>query len=732
LNILILVKLLYNLIRRIIMKKLLLIALMLVSIDILFSQDYSDWKWMHEKPQGNTLRWIKMWDANNWYVIGYSGTFMKTTNAGVNWYFHHKAGYPRPDGSTDWLYCAWFFNQNTGLVAGSNGAVLRTTNAGVTFDTIAGFSSSGTIYNLQFMNANTGYFAGTSSVKVYRTLNGGLNWTQIPGLGSITAYDVYAADTNNVIVASTSGNVYKTTNAGLNWATINTGSTSALYDMHFVSPDTGFVCGSAGAFSYTVNGGLNWTPAPISGSPTSYNMRVVSTQEIYVWQNGAFKTTNMGANWTIIANNSTNQTWSSTIYMGDIFASTMAIVGAFGQMNKSTNSGATWTSISLWISQSTLYDVYANYNDGKVWVAGALGAPQDQILYSTNGGANWSLQPSNSSATIRSIRFLNSTTGYYCGTNGNIRKTTNGGANWDSLPFPSTTITLYRLAFVNNMTGYVFGSSGNVWGTTNGGLNWTQSSTGVSSTLESGDFVDANTGWLAGASGTVYKTTNAGLNWSQQNANTATTIYELRMINANSGYLCGSSGLVRRTTNGGTNWDTVFIPYSTTMFGMSFYDFNNGMIGGSGGYVIKTSTAGQNWTITNTGGSTVNGIYMTHPDSAWTAEALGGTHKYTRTLTGIITWEHQIPSNYTLYQNYPNPFNPNTKIVFGLHKAGNVDLKIYDITGREVKKLLSNQNLNPGTVTYEFNGTELSSGVYFYSLIVNGIKIDTKKMVLVK
>ena len=83
-------------------------------------------------------------------------------------------------------------------------------------------------------------------------------------------------------------------------------------------------------------------------------------------------------------------------------------------------------------------------------------------------------------------------------------------------------------------------------------------------------------------------------------------------------------------------------------------------------------------------------------------------------------------------QDYPNPFNPVTKIKFTLPKEGNVTLKIFDITGQEVKTLIDGLSFRSGTITYDFNGTELSSGVYFYSLFVDNNRIDTKKMVLVK
>ena len=90
----------------------------------------------------------------------------------------------------------------------------------------------------------------------------------------------------------------------------------------------------------------------------------------------------------------------------------------------------------------------------------------------------------------------------------------------------------------------------------------------------------------------------------------------------------------------------------------------------------------------------------------------------------------EIPSKYNLSQNYPNPFNPSTKINFSLSKAGIVSLKVFDIAGREVSELV-NKNLPAGSYEAEFNGAELSSGVYFYTLKSEAFT-ETKKMVLVK
>jgi len=88
------------------------------------------------------------------------------------------------------------------------------------------------------------------------------------------------------------------------------------------------------------------------------------------------------------------------------------------------------------------------------------------------------------------------------------------------------------------------------------------------------------------------------------------------------------------------------------------------------------------------------------------------------------------PTKYSLDQNYPNPFNPVTKINFEIPKQGFVSLKIYDVLGREVKTLV-NEVKSPGFYSVDFNGTELSSGVYFYRMESNGFT-EIKRMMLIK
>ena len=98
---------------------------------------------------------------------------------------------------------------------------------------------------------------------------------------------------------------------------------------------------------------------------------------------------------------------------------------------------------------------------------------------------------------------------------------------------------------------------------------------------------------------------------------------------------------------------------------------------------------------------------------------------------GIQTTGNKIPTELKLYQNFPNPFNGNSKIKFQVSKSAIISIKVFDIRGAEVTTIL-NTKLNPGEYETTFEGNNLSSGVYFYSLFANGKRIDTKKMLLIK
>ncbi|MCB0723338.1 MAG: T9SS type A sorting domain-containing protein [Ignavibacteriae bacterium] len=889
--------------------------MLLFTFQISSAQVNNEHKYLHPSPQGAYLRWVKMWDANNWYAAGYGATFMKTSNGGSTWTVYNSFFV---DGSYgyDFHYDAFFINMNTGWMCGNTGKIFKTTNAGVTWDTsITAISSGVTWYDLEFLDANTGFAAGTSTGRVAMTTDGGATWSMMGTPPSATYYGVYAKDANNVIATSTAGNIRKTTDGGTTWTTISTGASSTLYKVNFLNANTGYVCGSSTAIRYTTDFGDTWTstntgvasstfydidftsntlPAPtlsegfdpVAFPPTGWaqanllgtkqwsrsttnphtgsavalsdwettggvdwlrtnsnavyagdsltfwlrrsytgasfdwdslqiwvgtsadtstmtkilalgvnnlidttgnsypprpgtykryavNMSSFAGQNVFI----AFRHSNLDGTGVrlddldlglsrpssqdnvIITGNSFNlytspvgqdafdtlqildnsQPWTGTFYSTDLLGDTITSAGQSGMIN-TRYSPSNRVAHTNWIKAGNFYDIWAESTTGRVIAVGSpgiAGSVFDQVMYSTNGGQDWAIGNFSGTADedLNSICMINATTGFVAGDEGGVHKTTDGGATWTELTATGTTTELEKAVFLNANTGYVFGDDGNNYKTTNGGTSWSPYTWGGGTNDVYGAFfVDVNTGWAVGQSGDVYKTTDGGATTTSQDAGVGTSIiYDIFMLNANTGWLTTTTGRVRHTSDGGTTWDTVDVPFSSTCQSVFFTDPLNGMVTGSTGAVFRTRDGGNSWESTNIGYSTPYQVYMTATNRAFICGSIQSVYQYQETVTGNgINFTNNVPDKYFLDQNYPNPFNPSTTIKFGLPKEGTVSLRIYDIAGREVSNIINNQRMNAGIVSYNFNGSALASGVYFYTLVVDNNLIATKKMVLVK
>jgi hypothetical protein len=101
-----------------------------------------------------------------------------------------------------------------------------------------------------------------------------------------------------------------------------------------------------------------------------------------------------------------------------------------------------------------------------------------------------------------------------------------------------------------------------------------------------------------------------------------------------------------------------------------------------------------------------------------------------RDVTGIAGQTENVPAEFRLSQNYPNPFNPTTTINYFIAKESFVQLKIYDILGREIKTLV-NEQMPAGKHSVRFDATDLSSGIYFYQIKAGDFS-QSKKMILIR
>lgn len=98
--------------------------------------------------------------------------------------------------------------------------------------------------------------------------------------------------------------------------------------------------------------------------------------------------------------------------------------------------------------------------------------------------------------------------------------------------------------------------------------------------------------------------------------------------------------------------------------------------------------------------------------------------------TTDVDYNNSSINNFALEQNFPNPFNPETNIKYSINSNQFVSLKVYDVLGNEIADLI-NEEKSAGVYEVKFNGSELSSGIYFYRLQTGGLT-ETKKMILMK
>ncbi len=758
------------------MKKILLILFaifLLVGINT-FAQTGQDWKWMHQTPQGNVLRYVKMWDANNWYAVGYAGTFMKTTNAGTYWSFTHKAGGSNLGytGQSTNMYNAHFFNQSTGVVVGVasvNGGIARTTDGGATWDTAySNTATAGIFYQVQFLNNNVGYAVGTVTPKIWKTTNGGINWTGIASAPTTTVYDIYAFDTLNLIISTTLGNVQNSTDGGATWsAVISTGSTTVGNKIHFINNNTGYLAGATGKFSFTIDGGTTWSTKPVMiGTTTNtsayYDISVITSPVLKVFltgdANAIYKTQDNGTTWDTIGFLATDgsQPWTSTYYASSLSATgdTIITAGNFGLINRRLNASnrQVFTTVK---KATTTYEVWVQ-NSSPTGIIIAVGGrssaagPADQVLRSTNGGQTWTVAafPSTTYGFMNSISMINDNTGFTCGQYTSVFKTTNSGASWDSVPTPFTssgiTKVLSKIQFVDANTGWCF-SRYNMIGdstiikTTNGGATWFRQTLGngltsLDAAIYTADFVNANTGWIVNAGNKrPYHTTDGGNTWTKDSIVDVFngTMNGIDMVNETTGYIVGTLGRIYKTTNGGLLWDTLSKPgwNGPSWYGVKFLNSNIGAITGSNGMTLFTSNGGINWNLQNTSGSTMQNVYLV-PGAAYTCGTTGSIWKNNTLPTVIESHLLEIPRHYKLEQNYPNPFNPTTNVQFSIPNAQFVTLKVFNILGKEVSTLV-NEKLSEGIYSVNWNAAEYPSGVYFYKLITDGYS-ETKRMLLLK
>jgi photosystem II stability/assembly factor-like uncharacterized protein len=332
---------------------------------------FSQWTSLTSGTTSN-LYSVYFTDANNGYAVGASGTIVKTTNGGLNWT-------EQASPTSKNLYSLRFTDANTGYAVGQNATIIKTTNAGVdwSLQTTGGYTMYD-FFSVNFPTSNKGFICGYGWLYsewwcvIYKTLNGGANWTEI--FSTHGGYDlfnsVYFVDSNNGYI-SYSSNVRKTTNGGANWTDLSIViSGKYIGDIRFLDVNNGYIVGYKQEGSNynslivkTTDGGSNWSEYTINNDKFLSSVAMPDANTAYsVGELGLIvKTTDAGANWF-------EQTSNTAVNLAEVhFVNTNLgfAVGDNGTILKTVNGGG---SINEFQMSELAYTLFPNPSKNKITI----------------------------------------------------------------------------------------------------------------------------------------------------------------------------------------------------------------------------------------------------------------------------------------------------------------------------------------------------------------------------
>jgi photosystem II stability/assembly factor-like uncharacterized protein len=392
---------------------------------------------------------------------------------------------------------------------------------------------------------------------------------------------------------------------------------------------------------------------------------------------------------------------------------------------KTADGGKSWVNQDSAIPFSNALHVI---NSNSAFIAGSV-----QIKRTIDVGNTWTIVDTNSNYYYRDIVFSNSNTGYIVGGSritsnmGVIRKTIDEGGYWGTvatIELGENGFDFTGIACIGDSLIWVVAVNGKVYKSENAGLNWTlQNTVGFNSEsyknpIADITFTSADTGFVVGGlrgQSIISRTIDGGNSWEEiipeggQNNPVVSSLKEIQMLNSNVGWIVGQyyeAYPVYLTNDGGSTWNKQDMTPGDIQFNsLSIINENYGWIVGDDGIVYKTTNGG---------------------------------------ITGIDE-KLDIPIQFSLSQNFPNPFNPTTTIEYQIPdqvrnekishipsgvEGAFVQIMVYDVLGQEVARIVK-KHQKPGYYETVFDASNLPSGIYYYSLIIDN-SITSKKMVLLK
>ena len=499
------------------------------------------------------------------------------------------------------------------------------------------------------------------------------------------------------------------------WFHQNSGTTANLGSVFFIDANIGWACGTGGKIINTTNGGLDWFNQNSNTTVWLNTIQFIDASNGWACgSNQILKTTDGGLIWSV-----QNFPSSTNIYAIQFVNTNIGwIISHFADsayIHKSIDGGVSWTIQHQ--AQNEYYESMHFLDENTGWVTFSFGL--SGVLKTTGGGSIWTQYNANFSGNPTHIWFVNNLTGWVShntlGSYG-ISKSTDGGVTW-FLQIQESAKFIHSINFPNLNIGFAVGwqmyippnpDQEFIMKTTDGGSNWFEQYRGVG-VLNSIFFVNDQLGWAVGKNGTILYTPNGGLPVELINF-TADIIDNDVILNWTTATETNNLGFAIERKHNKADWRELgFVPGHGTTTEPQFYSFDEKSVA-PGKYQYRLKQIDYD-----------------------------GTYEY----SDIVEVEVGLPTEYSLSQNYPNPFNPSTKIKFSIpfvetRDRVSVQLKVYDVLGNEVATLV-NEEKPAGSYEVGFDGTGLTSGIYFYQLRAGDPStgsgqgfIETKKMILLK
>lgn len=384
--------------------------------------------------------------------------------------------------------------------------------------------------------------------------------------------------------------------------------------------------------------------------------------------------------------------------------STATLVGQDGLVQKTTDGGITW-SPQVTVITNVLYSndifTYTDQMNNEYKYQFAVG--ENGVLIATfDNGATWQVLPTGVTENLKHIVTRSQYEMYVCGNNGTMLVSFDMGTTWQQMPVNSiehlNRIALSGLdANIEDVKAVVAGNNGTILYTRDFGATWMTSTTGQTTHLNSVTFAGGQTVIAVGDAGIILKSIDGGVNWTPMVSGTVLNLYDVKYLTdeiKRDLIVTGEDGTILMSNDLGETWTAIESPALNDLYAVNFGSSTFGISTGSEGSKIYTTDGGLTWT------------------------------------TGITTNSADVAKDepVKLSQNYPNPFNPSTIINYTVGANSSVNIKVYDMTGREVRTLV-NSFQNAGTHSVNFIASNLASGIYFYVLKVNtGVNEITKTM----